>query len=86
VTVSNDERWLRFVVSDDGVGSSVAHPDGPAPQGGQGVINMTDRIGALGGTLSFGSGPDGGTEVIGQVPLAPDVGSPWSAAGPASAR
>jgi signal transduction histidine kinase len=31
---------------------------------------MTDRIGAIGGLLSWASAPDAGTQVRGEVPLA----------------
>ena len=86
VTVSSDGHSLRFVVADDGVGVNGTDPDRRLPGGGQGLLNMADRIGALGGSVTLRSGPDGGAEVIGQVPLTPDAGSAWSGAGPASAK
>jgi len=58
----NDE--LRFSVVDDGVGFG----DSP-PVSGHGFSNMTDRLGALGGTLTVTSAPAGGITVAGVIPL-----------------
>ena len=55
---------LRFEVSDTGVGfdrSKVGH--------GQGLTNLTDRLGALGGEAAVTSLPGQGTTVAGQIPL-----------------
>ena len=64
VTVERTERALRFEVRDDGVGFDV---DGTT--GGQGFVNMTDRLGAVGGTLTVTSSPGEGTAVAGTLPL-----------------
>jgi len=51
-----------------------------AKTGGQnGVINMRDRIEAIGGTLAIDSWPDHGTVVSGRVPMT-DAGRPDEAA------
>jgi len=57
-----DRRAVHFSVSDDGVGF-VPHPGGT----GAGLTNMTDRIGAVGGTLVVRSAPGEGTRVEGRV-------------------
>ena len=57
------ESAVRFSVSDDGVGFVPRHP---AAQGA-GLTNMTDRIGAVGGTLVVRSARGEGTTVSGAV-------------------
>lgn len=54
---------VRFSLTDDGVGFVTR---GPAA-GGAGLTNMTDRIGAVGGTLAVRSSPGDGTTVLGTV-------------------
>jgi signal transduction histidine kinase len=56
---------LTFEISDDGDGYDVERP----PSSGTGLTNMSDRIGALGGTLTVQSTPGVGTTVRGSVPL-----------------
>ena len=55
---------LTFEVVDDGTGAS-----GPVHGTGQGVVNMTDRIGALGGTIEVGPAKGVGFRVRGQIPF-----------------
>jgi signal transduction histidine kinase len=55
---------LRFTVADDGHGYDAASINGSA-----GLQNMTDRIGALGGSLQIVSSPGYGTTVKGTVPI-----------------
>jgi signal transduction histidine kinase len=52
-------------VSDDGCGFDLARVTA-----GNGLANMRDRVDALGGRLSWSTGPDGGTRVLGWVPAA----------------
>lgn len=52
---------VRLSVSDDGRGGADA--------GGSGLRGLMDRIEALGGRLTLGSGPPGGTVVTAEVPL-----------------
>jgi signal transduction histidine kinase len=55
---------LRFEVADDGAGFD------PTSKGhGAGFINMSDRLGAIGGTLQVDSTPGVGTRVSGTVPV-----------------
>ena len=74
-TVELDERdgALRFSVADDGHGYDAA----ATANGGAGLQNMMDRIGALGGSLRVESAPGKGTRVIGVLPLGAAV-SPGS--------
>jgi signal transduction histidine kinase len=57
---------LRFEVRDDGAGFVV---EDVAP--GDGLMNMRDRIGAVGGRLDIRSRPGAGTTVSGDIPVAP---------------
>jgi signal transduction histidine kinase len=57
---------LRFEVRDDGPG--FVGDDGA---GGAGLMNMRDRIAAVGGELEVRSTPGKGTVVIGTIPVAP---------------
>jgi signal transduction histidine kinase len=63
VSVEDAGSGLRFEVLDDGCGFDVG-----SRGGGSGMLNMTDRVAALGGRLVVRSGP-GGTRVSGTVPL-----------------
>jgi signal transduction histidine kinase len=57
---------LHFSVTDDGPGfEAMSTSGGP----GQGLQNMSDRVGALGGVLEIRAAPGQGTTVIGGVPL-----------------
>ena len=66
VRVWPEQGELLFEVSDDGAGF-----DPRAAPRGAGLINMSDRLGALGGRLTISSEPGHGTRVSGTIPLAP---------------
>jgi signal transduction histidine kinase len=55
---------LRFEVRDDGAGFEVEQKGA-----GAGLTNMSDRLGAVGGTLRIESTPGAGTLVLGFVPI-----------------
>ena len=59
-----DEDQLRLEVSDDGPGFDVT-----AVNGGVGLRNMEDRLGAVHGRLSITTAPGKGTLVTGVVPV-----------------
>jgi signal transduction histidine kinase len=63
----NGDRW-HLTVRDDGTGfdPAVAGADGP----GTGLINMRDRLDAVGGTVTVGSPPGEGTTVTAVGPIA----------------
>ena len=65
VTIDVDSTGdeLMFTVRDDGRGF-----DRTTETGGHGFTNMTDRLGALGGTLTVTSCPGAGTTVHGTLP------------------
>jgi signal transduction histidine kinase len=58
------EGRLRLSVSDDGIG-------GADPARGSGLTGLTDRVEALGGTISVHSPPDEGTAMQVWLPLSP---------------
>jgi signal transduction histidine kinase len=58
-----DRPRLRVTVADDGSG-------GADPEAGSGLRGLEDRVGALGGTLTVGPAPGGGTVVGLEVPCA----------------
>jgi signal transduction histidine kinase len=63
VVVATTDGAARVEVVDDGVGGAdAAH--------GSGLRGLADRLEALGGSLAIESPPDGGTRVIGELPLA----------------
>jgi signal transduction histidine kinase len=53
---------LRLSICDDGVG-------GADPARGSGLVGLTDRVEALGGTIDIGSAPGGGTSIVVTLPL-----------------
>jgi signal transduction histidine kinase len=57
---------LAFVVADDGAGFEPGRMNG-----GVGLTNMSDRVGAIGGRLDIESAPGQGVTVRGWVPLQP---------------
>jgi signal transduction histidine kinase len=68
IKLEHRDDVLAFEVSDDGQGFDVC-----TASASSGVQNMTDRIGALGGTLLVESAPKAGTTITGAIP-APRVG------------
>jgi signal transduction histidine kinase len=65
VTVRRDPEGLWFEVADTGAGFDPA--SGAAK--GHGFVNMSDRLGAIGGKLHVDSAPGQGTRVSGVIPL-----------------
>lgn len=64
VQLSGAEGTLTFSIEDDGPGFS---PE--SVRSGHGLVNMSDRIGAIGGTLTVSSDPSRGVRVVGVVPV-----------------
>jgi signal transduction histidine kinase len=52
-------------VADDGAGFDPASGAGK----GHGFVNMADRVGAIGGTLTVDSAPGQGTRISARIPL-----------------
>jgi signal transduction histidine kinase len=67
VRVASEGNELVVEVRDDGIG-------GASPDGGSGLAGLTDRIGAVDGTLGVVSPPGEGTLVRAVLPIR--VGSP----------
>jgi signal transduction histidine kinase len=65
ISVSTEGERLVFEVADDGAGFD---PAGVAGKGA-GFVNMSDRVGAVGGTLSVDSAPGRGTTISGWIPI-----------------
>jgi len=62
VTLSDDGPRLRVEITDDGAGFV------PADAAGSGLTGLTDRIEAVGGSLSIRSRPGTGTRLAGELP------------------
>lgn len=65
VTVREVEGALLFDVTDDGAGFDL----GSGAQRGHGFVNMSDRVGAFGGSVTVDSAPGTGTKIAGRIPL-----------------
>ena len=65
VRVEETHRRLVFEVTDDGAGFE---PDALGARG-HGFVNMTDRLGTVGGRLVVTSSPGQGTTIRGEIPL-----------------
>jgi signal transduction histidine kinase len=63
VHVSADDYGMRFAVADSGAGFD---PDSVT---GTGLLNIEDRVGALGGIVRIISAPGTGTSVTGVIPI-----------------
>ena len=59
---AHDDDALAIEVRDDGVG-------GVDAGGGAGILGLTDRVEALGGTISIVSPPHGGTTLSVELPV-----------------
>ncbi len=63
VAVACDPRTVHITVRDDGQG--LVQSDRPS---GHGIVGMRERLRAVGGSLSVGRGPEGGTRVEATLP------------------
>ncbi|MGB9182661.1 MAG: GAF domain-containing protein [Solirubrobacteraceae bacterium] len=68
VTVQAEDGRLRVEIRDDGIG-------GADPKGGSGLIGLSDRVHALGGTLQLTSPAGSGTTLLIQLPLEEPMGN-----------
>jgi signal transduction histidine kinase len=71
VRLDADADTLTFDVTDDGAGF-----DMETVQKGAGLTNMSDRMDALGGSLTISSARGGGTTVTGEIPAHARVSEP----------
>jgi signal transduction histidine kinase len=59
---------LVLSIRDDGIG-------GADPAGGSGLVGLTDRVEALGGSIHVQNRPGDGTQIIAELPLGLEVGT-----------
>lgn len=72
VRLDEDEDLWRLTVEDNGIGFDPASVAGR----GAGLVNMLDRLDAVGGTVTVGSSAGRGTTVTAEVPRMVDPGGP----------
>jgi signal transduction histidine kinase len=72
VRASLDDAVLRLEVRDDGIGG--------AQTGGSGLVGLSDRAAAFGGTLEIESRPGSGTDVVATLPVPGQSGDGRSSA------
>ena len=65
VTLREVEGALVFEVADTGAGFALDR----GTRQGHGFVNMSDRVGAFGGSVSVDSAPGKGTRIAGRIPL-----------------
>ncbi|HEX2738443.1 MAG TPA: ATP-binding protein, partial [Acidimicrobiia bacterium] len=65
VTVREVEGALVFEIADDGSGFDMSS----GAQRGHGLVNMNDRVGAFGGSVTVDAALGGGTRISGRIPL-----------------
>ena len=80
VYLDGGSNRLRLTISDDGVGFDVDTVWGR----GLGLVSISERVEALGGTLDIRSAPGAGTSLTIHVPLAVAPAAEAAAAGPAA--
>ena len=61
-----DTAGIRLTIEDDGAGR---RPNGTFPGNGMGLLNMQERVAALGGSISFDDRPGAGLRVRVIVPV-----------------
>jgi signal transduction histidine kinase len=64
IKVWQEDDHLHFSVTDTGAGFDLA-----AYGAGAGFVNMSDRVGAVGGTVRVDSAPGSGTRIEGSIPV-----------------
>jgi signal transduction histidine kinase len=64
VRLTEDAGVLTFAVEDDGAGFSSG-----TVRLGAGLVNLAERVSAVGGTLSIDSAPGQGTRIVGRLPV-----------------
>ncbi|HEY3717507.1 MAG TPA: PAS domain S-box protein [Jatrophihabitantaceae bacterium] len=66
VSLAPADGSVLLSIRDDGVG-------GADPARGSGLVGLTDRVDALGGSIRIDSRPAGGTHITAELPLEPEV-------------
>src|SRR5205085_8942474 len=68
VSLASRNGSLLLSIRDDGVG-------GADPARGSGLVGLTDRVEALGGSIHVQSRPGDGTQITAELPLEPGRGT-----------
>lgn len=78
LSMAHDADELEVRVVDDGRSGDAlpAYEPGGTPEAGRGILGMRERCQLLGGDLTARSRPEGGFEVVAQLPLAPTAAAP----------
>ena len=66
ISLERRDAGLLLEIRDDGVG-------GADLNGGSGLLGLSDRVEALGGSIRIQSQPGNGTSITVELPLEPDV-------------
>ncbi|MGW0764673.1 sensor histidine kinase [Streptomyces sp. NPDC002676] len=69
ITIEGAAARVRLTVCDDGTGKAVARPGAAEGIGGTGLIGLTERLAAAGGSLTAGPSPRGGFTVTAELPV-----------------
>jgi signal transduction histidine kinase len=69
IRVGEIDGMLRFEISDDGAGFDARQRLDSGARLGHGFVNMADRLGAMGGTVTVDSAVGEGTTIVGVIPL-----------------
>ncbi len=64
-----EAAWLTVIVEDDGIGLDPAAVPTPGPSSSLGLAGMRERVEVLGGALTIGARPHGGTRLVAHLPL-----------------
>jgi len=73
IGLEREDGHVHVAVRDDGLGFDVARAlDPKGASGSVGLVGMQERVAILAGTLTIHSTPGSGTEIIVDVPIAPD--------------
>jgi signal transduction histidine kinase len=67
ISVTPRDGRLMLSIRDDGIG-------GADRSRGSGLVGLTDRVEALGGSISVESPPGAGTRITAELPLEPEFG------------
>jgi signal transduction histidine kinase len=68
VRLDHTHELLVVTITNDDTGRPA---DSPAPNGGYGLIGMRERARSVGGRIRVGPRPDGGFEVVTELPVQP---------------
>jgi signal transduction histidine kinase len=77
IKVSTEEGALLFEVADNGAGFDPS----ARPNLGAGFVNMSDRVGAIGGSLKVQAAPGKGAKISGRIPISESQTAAAPAAG-----